>query len=312
MLAMTQMTVAPIGMPSAAFAQTAENDDDEAETKAEGPKTLGMMIADRDRAQMEKAKKKTNTIGGILGTVAGVGTALLCGAADRNNSDVKRLLCTAAGVAVAYTASLITKSIAKKLVEKDQRKVLVAASQSLRTGEPQELTLPDSSAVASVTPSGQPVFREAQVPIFYDSVRVTDLNKIKVIAGPYVVTKANTSVRAQPSATGKIVGKYPAKQPLYVSGQVDGSDWYMVSERVVENEDSAMMAVGYVEAKQLAPAAPNAVMPGRSPPPSMQQKDVAAILKCDQIGMRVRDAKGKTANGTSLLCLGPEGSPISA
>jgi hypothetical protein len=98
---------------------------------------------------------------------------------------------------------------------------------------------------------------------------------------------------------------------MYVAGQVDGQPWYLVSEKVVEGENSAMMAVGYVHADQLKPAAANAGLIGRAPPSTVADGRVTAILKCDQIDMNVRDEKGKTTTGTSLLCLGPQGDPIS-
>ncbi len=304
------LTILPVTQTSVAWAAPSSQDDSDDSDADEG-RSLSEMIADRNREQAEKAKKVKKT-GGIIGAIGGIGTALLCGAGKSGASTTTKLLCTAAGAAVAYTAVLISDAIAKKLVEKDQKKVLAAASQSLRTGEPQQLTLPDSSASASVAGSGQPVFREATVNIFYDTVRVADVNKIKVIAEPYVVTKANTILRDAPSASGKVSGKLAANQPLYVSGQVDNSDWYLVSERVVEGDDSAMMAVGYVESKQLKPAAPNAELPGKAPPSTIARKDVLAVLKCDKIGFAVRDSKGKQTNSTSELCLGPEGTPISA
>lgn len=305
-----QLSVLPIYDTSFAHAAPMMQNSDGSESGNQD-KSLSDMIADRNREQTEKAKSVKKT-GGILGAIGGIGTFLLCGGGKNGASDTTKLLCTAAGAAVAYTAVLISNSIAKKLVEKDQKKVLAAASQSLRTGEPQQLTLPDSSASASVAGSGQPVFREATVNIFYDTVRVADLNKIKVIAEPYVVTKANTLVRDMPSTTGKISGNLAANTPLYVSGQVDNSNWYLVSERVVEGEESAMMAVGYVDSKLLKPAAADAVMPGKVPPSTIARKDVLAVLKCDKIGFAVRDAKGKQTNSTSELCLGPEGTPISA
>lgn len=305
-----QLSVLPIYYTSAVHAAPAVQQDAAGGESDQG-KSLSDMIADRNREQTEKAKNVKKT-GGILGAIGGIGTFFLCGGGKKGASDTTKLLCTAAGAAVAYTAVLISNSIAKKLVEKDQKKVLAAAGQSLRTGEPQQLTLPDSSASASVAGSGQPVFREATVNIFYDTVRVADLSKIKVIAEPYVVTKANTLVRNLPSTTGKVSGKLAANTPLYVSGQVDNSNWYLVSERVVEGEESAMMAVGYVDSKLLKPAAASAVLPGKAPPPTIARKDVLAVLKCDKIGFAVRDAKGKQTNSTSELCLGPEGTPISA
>ncbi len=305
-----QLLVVPID--DASFAHAAPSMQQESGGAAtDQDKSLSDMIADRNREQTEKAKNVKKT-GGILGAIGGIGTFFLCGGGKKGASDTTKLLCTAAGAAVAYTAVLISNSIAKKLVEKDQKKVLAAAGQSLRTGEPQQLTLPDSSASASVAGSGQPVFREATVNIFYDTVRVADLNKIKVIAEPYVVTKANTIVRNMPATTGKVSGKLAANTPLYVSGQVDNSNWYLVSERVVEGEESAMMAIGYIDSKLLKPAAANAVLPGKAPPATIARKDVLAVLKCDKIGFAVRDAKGKQTNSTSELCLGPEGTPISA
>lgn len=288
--------------PAAAAAQA-----DGAET---GSPSLSQMLAERSNEQVERARKTKKT-GTTISAFAGLGAALACGAGRSSASNMRKLLCTAAGAAVAYTGILLTNAIAKKLVEKDQKKVLAAASQSLRSGEPQQLVLPDSSASASVAGSGQPVFREATVNIFYDTVRVADVGKIRVVAEPHVVTRANTILRDTPSAKGKVSGKLAANQPLYVSGQVADSNWYLVSERVVEGQESAMMAVGYVEAGQLKRSAPDAVLPGRAPPTTIARRDVVAVLKCDKLGFVVRDAKGKETNSTSELCLGPEGTPIS-
>lgn len=273
-----------------------------------GDAKLADMIAQRDQAHADRGKKTANTVG----IVAGIGAALLCGAADKKNSDAKKGLCALAGVAVYYATSMLGKAIAKKLVEKDQQKVLVAASDSLRTGEPKTLALPDSTATASVTPSGQAVNREATVDIFYDTVRLANLSKVEVIAQPYVITKAKTALRAQPDDKSKIVGTFGANHPLYVTGQVVGTPWYMVSERVTEGPDSAMMAIGYIDSRQLKAAAQETTLPGHALPATIQKGELTAILKCDRVTFQVVDAKGKPTKQDSVLCIGPEGQSIPA
>lgn len=273
-----------------------------------GEKKLSEMIAERDKSHADRGKKTANTVG----IVAGIGAALLCGAADNKNSGTKKGLCALAGVAVYYATSMLGKAIAKKLVEKDQQKVLAAASQSLRTGEPKTLELPDSTATASVTPSGQPVKREATVDIFYDTERLAALSKIEVIAQPYVITKGKTALRTQPDDKAKIVGTFAANHPLYVTGQVIGTPWYMVSERVSEGEESAMMAIGYVDSRQLKAAAQTTTLPGQQLPTTIQKGELTAIMKCDRVTFQVVDAKGKPAKQDSVLCIGPEGQSIPA
>lgn len=281
-----------------------------------GGKSLSEMIVERDSAREETAKKgKKIGLGTVLSVVVGAGTALACGAFDNKNSDTKQALCTVAGLAAGYLTSLLGKAISKKLKEKDQKKLLTAASESLRTGEPKSLDLPDSGVVATVTPKSTPVQKEMSVDIFYDTARLADLNKIRVIAEPYMATNKSAVLRSTPASDGKVVGKLAANQPLYVSGQVEGSDYYLVSERVIDRDDpevTTMMAVGYIDSKAVSPAKAEVALPGKFAPTSIDRKPVLAVMTCNKHAFELRDEAGKLTKGDSFLCRGPEGTPISA
>lgn len=283
---------------------------------ATGSKSLSEMITERDSARAETAKKgKKLGLGNVLGVVVGAGTALACGAFDKNNSNNKQALCALAGVAAGYVSSLLGKAISAKLKEKDQKKLLAAAGDSLRTGEPKSLDLPDSGVVATVTPKSAPVQKEMSVDIFYDTARLADLNKIRVIAEPYMATNKSAVLRSMPASDGKVVGKLSANQLLYVSGQVEGSDYYLVSERVIDKDDpeiSTMMAVGYIDSKAVSPAKAEATLPGKLAPASIDRKPVLAVMTCNKHAFELRDEEGKRTKGDSFLCRGPEGTSISA
>ncbi|MEW6254299.1 MAG: hypothetical protein AB1716_26910, partial [Planctomycetota bacterium] len=124
---------------------------------AQGQKTLSQMLSEREQ---RAAQSRQSNGSKIFGAVVGLGVAYACGAFNQQQTAQQRQLCALGATVAGYGAYLLGKEITKNLQAKDQKKVLAAASESLRTGEPAALELPDSRAQASVTPPSTIVTKE--------------------------------------------------------------------------------------------------------------------------------------------------------
>lgn len=272
---------------------------------AQSSGSLRQIVSAREQRLAQQQKTKAKPILGVASVVLGGLAANEC--QKRGGGD----LCGVLGVAVVYGSYMLGDKIGKMLKEGDQRKVLAAASDSLRTGEPTTLALPGSSATAEIVPVGNPVTKEADVDVFYDSASVQSLTDIDVIAEPYMAKKA-VDMRGAPSTTAPVVRRLNPNAPIFVAGRVDSKPWYMISQKIVDGDTSAMMIVGYVSAEQLTPAPKAPTLAGGPMPSTLAEGKLKASLKCDEIDMTVRNEKGETAKSKSVKCRGPEGQLLSA
>lgn len=282
-------------------------------TLAQQTGAFSEMIALREQQAQQNApqKKKGGIFGDILTVVVGVGSAALCGAFDKNNSQAKQQGCLALGAVAGFGALQLNKAIAKKLNEKEQAELLAAAGDSLSDGKPRTLAFPESGASASVTPTGTLVFEDAKVSMFYDSVALSSRERVEVIAQPYLTTK-KVNLRGGPSTSAKVVRTLQANSAVHVVGKVPDQDWYMVSERVTDGENEALMVVGYVSSDMVQPADDNFVLPAQKAPKTVTMAEFDVALRCNEITYQLRDSKGKLVSDKSKNCIGPEGQPMSA
>ncbi|MEH6717100.1 SH3 domain-containing protein [Parasphingorhabdus flavimaris] len=272
--------------------------------------TLSDMIDERNQKQIEH-KKKNNTGSKIFGAVIGAGTFLLCGGGKKNASLKTKVGCAALGGLAGYATYLIGKKISKKVDEKDRATLLSAAGDTLRSGEPQTINLPNSNATASVSLKKDAVIKEADVEVLYDQRTVATLDRIEVVAEPYRL-KSGTNLRAGPSTDHKITGKLKKNDVIFVSGKVADQPWMLVSKQIVEGSDSAQMNMGYIHKDQLLLSEYDVQFASNAVPSTVANGTIRAVLKCAPVNMHVRDQNGKTTKGNSYLCVGPEGLPISA
>ena len=270
------------------------------------------MIAQREQQAQESApKKKGGILGDILEVVVGVGSAALCGAFDQNNSQAKKTGCLALGVVAGFGVSELNKAITKRINEKEQAELLAAAGDTLSDGKPRTLAFPESGASASVAPTGTLVFEDAKVTMFYDSVALSSRERVEVIAQPYVTTK-KVNLRGGPSTSAKVVRTLQANSAVHVVGKVPDQDWYMVSERVTDGENEALMVVGYVSSDMVQPTDDKFVLPAQKAPETVSSAEFDVALRCNEITYQLRDSKGKLVSDKSKNCIGPEGQLMSA
>lgn len=285
------------GIPAPAPQQNATPD---------GPKTMGTMLQEREQ-RLQQANRRSS----IIGTIAGLAGAAACGAFRTDVSEQQRVLCAAAGALLGYGSYLLSNEIQRRLHAGDQRRLLQAASESLRTGEPTQLDFPDSSATGSVTPAGTPTTREAAVDVFYDSARVTNLEAISVVAQP-VSWNRRLDIRDTPTTSGRSTGAIAPNSVFYISGRTAASEnWYMVSQRVRDGDSEAFMVVGYINMDEVRPAA-EADLTVEPVPATLAEGRVQATMQCDALTFQVRDERGRTVDDTSTRCRGPEGTLLSA
>lgn len=273
----------------------------------DGDKSMGQMLQAREERLARQRRNST-----IIGTIIGFAGAAACGAFRSDVSSERQALCAAAGALLGYGGYLLSNRIQQSLNASQQRQLLVAASDSLRTGEPAALEFPDSTATATVTPQGTPTTRDANVDIFYDSARVASpLQPITVIAQP-VSWNRRLDIRDTPAATGRSTGAIPANSVFYISGQTPANEnWYMVSQRVQDGDVTAFMVVGYVNMSEVRPAAEEQLTVQQIPE-TLAEGQVQATLRCQEMAYQVRDERGRTIDDTSSQCLGPEGTLLSA
>lgn len=275
--------------------------------------SLSTLIEEREkRAEEEsKSRKKPGIFAKISAVLATVGVAKVCDSVVGNGSRVGQIGCIVAGGLAGYGVLELDKSIRKRLDEKEQTKLLAAAGDSLSDGQPRSLSFPDSGASASVTPVGTLTFEDSKSFMFYDSLTLASRERVEVIAQPYLTT-SNANLRGSPDTSGKPVKTLAANTPLHVVGKVPNQDWYMVSQRVSEGENEALMVVGYMSSDLLTPADDDFVIPAMPAPATVQEAEFDVALRCNELTFQVRDAKGKLVDDTSKSCIGPEGQLVSA
>lgn len=274
-----------------------------------------LIKAREEKAQSQAQQPKKRGLGGIIADalpfVAGIGTSLFCGGFDRNNSTTERAGCIALGALVGYGAYELKKSIRKKINDKEQAELLVAAGDSLADGQPRSLAFPESNATGSVATAGEVFFKDTKADMFFDSLTLASRERVQVIAQPYLTT-GNANLRSMPTTDGSPVKTFASDTPLHVVGQVPDQDWYMVSQLVSEGDDEALMVVGYMSASLLKPAPDDLRLTPLPAPKSVQIGEFDVALRCDEVVFQVRDEKGKLGEEKASNCIGPEGQLVSA
>ncbi len=270
-----------------------------------GDKSMGQLLQEREQRLAQQHRRSS-----IFGTIVTIVGAAACGAFRNDVSAERQVMCAAAGALLGYGTYLLSNAIQQQLEANDQRRMLQAASASLRTGEPSVLDFPESSATGSVTPAGNRTTREASVDVFYDSARVTNLSNISVVAQP-VSWNRRLDVRDAPAASGRSTGVIEPNSVFYLSGRVGEEDWYMVSQRVRDGTVEGYVVVGYVNLTEVRPAPPEQLLVEQAPA-TIRAGTVLAVMQCDELAFQVRDERGRTVDDTSTRCLGPEGTLLSA
>jgi len=279
--------------------------------KKSAPQKLGEALGAEDG----KKKKGNEPPTSGADTAAGVVGLLGASACKQKRGSHDKLALCAMGtlVAVEMTRQLGTK-IANGLREYEQRQVLVAASDSLKTGEPNVVDLPDSGNSVAITPTGSDALRQLKVELLIDQGGVADVPLVRVLAETQDVRGAQKLLNS-PGSKGSHVGSLRAGETVHAIGKVDGADWVLVSRWVNSDGQVRPVGTGYVSATALQPSAKKD-FPANSDliqsNPGMKLVTVNAIVKCQSLNFKKKDAKGNVVTDTSMLCIGPDGNTISA
>lgn len=240
--------------------------------------------------------------------VAGILGLAVC---TKSNNKANRLgMCAIGAVLAAEMTRQLGTRIADGLRESEQRQVLAAAADSLKTGEPNTVELPESGQQVVVGPSGAEALRDVRVELVVD--QTVDVPKIRVL-GEAQESRGSLKVRSGPAASAHSVGTLRSGETVHAIGQVGNAT--LVSRWAMENGAPRPVGTGYVDTSGLAPSTKKD-FPGESDlmknTPVTKTITVDAVLKCRSLDFKKRDASGNTVQDKSYLCIGPDGSTRSA
>jgi uncharacterized protein YcfJ len=227
----------------------------------------------------------------------------------------KQLVCMAGGLALAGVTKLIGNKISAGLKERDQREILTAASDSLRTGEPTTVTLPESGSVVRITSSPDAEQKSIRYAIQIDSAAVNaDLPTLHVIGGTY---RANQSAGLSNSAADKAksVGTVNKDEDIHVFGKAGDSDKLLVARWVMAEGDlyPKPMAIGYASPERLTAVEKDqgtAQENIKTAPETRKSVEVNFIVTCRDQEMERSDPDGKVIEDKFRRCNGPDGIPL--
>ncbi len=248
------------------------------------------------------------TIGNTLGLAA-------CASQSRKKlatSGMARLVCTMAPGLVAEMSRQLGSKISDHMRVEDQRQVLVAAAESLKTGEPSVVDLPDSSV--SIDPVGPGSTREMNVELVVNASAISELPHLRVLGKTQEVRGAY-SLRSTPQGTGPTVGSVRSGETVHVIGQVDGSDSMLVSRWITEDGVPRPMGTGFLPTSALKPSSKKDFPTDADvlqTAPQTRRITVLATLQCQKLDFQKKDASGNRVQDSSYLCIGPDGGTTSA
>lgn len=250
------------------------------------------------------------TVDAITGVV-GLTAVGACGYVAQGKRD-KQSLCMVGGIALAGVTKLIGNKIAAGLKERDQREVLAAASESLQSGEPVTVTLPESGSTLHVTPSADGEQKSLRLPIQIDTAMVDgDMPTLHVIGSTYRASGKADMYRV-PEGKKPTVGTLAKDDEIHVLGKT--GDRLLVARWVMAEGDlfPQPMAVGYVPTERLAAAEAQGETKGgiQTPPTTLKVVEADVVVTCRDIAMKREDSNGKVIEDKAVRCSGPAGIPL--
>ncbi len=239
-----------------------------------------------ENGQIDKTR-----MGVAIGAVAGA--ALGAKAAGHNKA--------LGAVLGGLVGGLVGGKIGAMLDEHDRARLAQSTEATIRTGQSQTWTNPDTGVTAStvvreeVAAAPKPV----QIPILKDKVQ--KLPPLELIGEDYIAT-GSANVRGGPGTDYVVVDRLGKAQTTRVVGKVVDADWYLVSKNDVGS--------GFVSGSLLRPApasAPTApAAQPRQPSAGVAEVSVAATSTCRVVTQEVSKA-GETTSQDVKACRGPNG-----
>lgn len=227
-----------------------------------------------------------------FGTLIGAGAGALLG--SQIGGGRGRIVAGAAG---ALVGGLIGREIARHLSQSGQQRMVVANQRALETGQTQVWEDPETGARGE-TEVSQRSTRQQQVPVSVKRDRVDEIPPIDLIGATYMAS-SGSNVRGGPGTDYRSVGSLSSGQRVQVVGQVQGSDWYLISEDGAANGFVSTRLLSPVPAEQQAPVSPAAS--------GGDVMLVEASQTCNVNTTRVTQPNGEVVEDSIRICQGPDG-----
>jgi|KBSSwiStaDraftv2_1062776.scaffolds.fasta_scaffold20273_2 hypothetical protein len=190
----------------------------------------------------------------------------------------------------------------KRMSQEDVRQAAEARDRSLREGQPQIWTNPESGASGTVeTKKAESTPPKPTTVAMESRVEVDTLPIMDAIGEPYqVVSEKGANVRGGPGTTYSVVESLKAKDPITALAKVRGEDWYMIGRGNV--------AIGYVFGNLIGPrnfATP--VTPVAAPAATTKDVQVTMASDCYTTTQRVTLKDGTSEEAKVTSCRTPNG-----
>lgn len=257
-------------------------------------KVLAMVVA---TGSLVIALSGCETTGGrfqsdSFGTLIGAGAGALLG--SQIGGGRGRIVAGAAG---ALVGGLIGREISRHLSQSGQQRMVVANQRALETGQTQVWEDPETGAKGE-TEVSQRSTRQQQVPVSVKRDRVDEIPPIDLIGATYIAN-SGSNVRGGPGTDYRSVGSLSSGQRVQVIGQVQGNDWYLISEDGAAN--------GFVSTRLLLPAPAGQQAPASPAASGGDVMLVEASQTCNVNTTRVTQANGEVVEDSIRICQGPDG-----
>jgi len=253
-----------------------------------------------------------------ISKIAGVTVGVGCARSVESRA-AAQLLCGIAGLAAKQFVNAVGEDIAAEIAEEEQREVLVATNDALKSGEPRVLKLPKSNGTLKITPKQSKQRREVQVAILVNASNVNSLGDRYVVAGSAFPARTRVNVRSGPGTNFGVVGSLDAGSLVHVFGETESKEWLLVGFSVNGDWGPEPMATGFVSAQfinRAASAGDDAeadLLGGGQMPSQAELTEVTWLLECDDTDFDYqKEGATEVVKETSTMCVGPTGESISA
>lgn len=281
----------------------------------------------------EAARNNPNGLAATTGLFVGAGAGLACsmmsGGSEMMSDNVNNPLsgvskkdarCTALAAIVGGATWLASSRIYRNMSEQDQRAALEAASQSLETGQPISIELPDSGDMFSVTTVAEVPGEFSTETIEADLARLPRLDEQYVSIGRYYSAPSNVNVRSGPGVQFDQADALEPNDVVHVFGKAPESDWLLVGKGVEKKSNWGIgsttqpVAIGYIrqdllqeveaERGEAVPISPFSAADTES----VRNVEAEWAITCTSQSLKlVGGADGKVTEDKSELCYGPLG-----
>lgn len=277
--------------------------------KGMAPKEVREVLDGRPAAPSKSDPDDMPGVSSATGLVGAIGLGVCMNNKNAKGAD-RRALCVLGATLAAEATRQLGNRIADGLREEEQRQVLVAAAESLKTGEPQVVELPDSSTSVDVAPVGKVSIVETKFDLLIDSAAIREVPLIHVMGQTQEVRGAQ-KLYSSPGSTSATVGSLRSGEVVHAIGRADSSEMVLVS-RWVNGADGMLMPMGtgYVNAASLKPSGNKGYPSDNDVAKTAKQTKtvtVTAMMRCQQLAFKKQDSQGQQVDDVSYLCVAPDG-----